>query len=120
MVAIRTINGTVPPIEPEKGGFQINKSDLYSDDTGRSAETGTLIQYLIRSNVYTLNLSYLGTESEIAAIEGCFSSVSFSVEFRDNGAYITKTMYVSDRSKEMITLRSGEEKIRLSFSLVEV
>ena len=120
MVAIKTINGTAPPIEPMRGGYRITKSDLYSDQTGRSAETGKLIQYLIRKNVYTLELSYEGSDSVISQIETLINSTNFSVEFLDSGTYVTKTMYASDRSKEVVTLRPGEERTILSFSLIEV
>lgn len=54
---IVSINGEIPPSEPIK--MNISKSNLYSDSTKRSAETGTLLMHLIRKNVYTLELEYL-------------------------------------------------------------
>lgn len=103
-----------------KDGYRITKSDLYSDQTGRSSETGTLIQYMIRKNVYTLELVYQGTDSVISRIEELISGVNFPVEFLDSGTYVTKTMYASDRVKDVVTLRPGEERTILSFSLIEV
>ena len=55
MVAIQKVTKSgveyIPVIEPRQNGYKVIKSDLYSDSTGRSAETGTLMRYLIRSNV---------------------------------------------------------------------
>ena len=120
MVAIKYIGSTAPPIEPMKDGYRITKSDLYSDETGRSSETGTLIQYLVRKNVYSIELTYEGTDSQIAQIEALINSANFSVEFLDSGTYVTKTMYASDRVKDVVTLKSGQERTILSFSLIEV
>ena len=66
---IKTVNNTAPGIEPVQNGYKITKSDLYSDNTGRSAETGAMLRYLIRSNVVSIELQYEGTESEISGIE---------------------------------------------------
>ena len=114
-----SINGTALPIEPIKGGFRITRSDLYSDSTGRSAETGVLLSYPVRLGVYTIELEFLGKDSEIAAIEALISGTSLQVTFRDNGQTVTKTMYPSDREKEVISVHNGTAKQRLTFSLIE-
>ena len=42
LVPIKYINGTdmSAKLQPTKEGYQVTKSDLYSDATARSAETG--------------------------------------------------------------------------------
>lgn len=119
MVAIKSINGTAPPIEPLRNGYKVTKSDLYSDSTARSTETGRLLQYLIRRDVTTIELQYEGTVAEITAIEELVSDTSLTVVYRDGGEYHTKLMYPSDRVKDTVTLRD-EGRQRLSFSLVEI
>lgn len=119
MVAIRTVNGTAPAIEPVQNGYKLTKSDLYSDSTGRSAETGIMIRYLIRSNVVSIELQYEGTESQISSIEALYSSGTLSVQYRDNGSYYTKNFYPSDRVKDVESLRSSG-RVRFTVSLIEL
>lgn len=121
MVAIRYINDTAPPIEPAQDGYKVNKADLYSDATGRSAETGKLLQYLVRKNVYTIELTYQGTVAQIAGIEALIDGTNLKVEFLDDSytTYKTKYMYPSDRAKEIKSLKDGG-KVTLSFSLIEI
>lgn len=108
----------IPVIEP--ASCSITKVDIYSDSTGRSAETGVLIAYLIRKNVYTIRLEYYGDNSQISQIENMINSDVLEVTFFENGNYITKTMYPSDREKT-VNFITPELKGRctLSFSLVE-
>lgn len=108
----------IPVIEP--ASCSITKADIYSDSTGRSAETGVLIAYLIRKNVYTIRLEYYGDNSQISQIENMINSDVLEVTFFENGNYITKTMYPSDREKT-VNFITPELKGRctLSFSLVE-
>lgn len=125
LIPIKTINGEdmADMLQPTKGGYNVTKSDLYSDSTGRSAETGRLISYLIRKDVYTIELEYIGTAAEIALIESKIApslSRQISVEFLDNGSYVTKTMYPSDRQKPTEVIINGVPRMRLTVSLVEV
>lgn len=107
-----------PVIEPVS--YLIKKADIYSDSTGRSAETGVLIAYLVRKNVYTIQLEYYGNDSQISKIEAMINDSVLEVTFWDNGDYITKTMYPSDR-KKTVNFITPELKGRctLSFSLIE-
>lgn len=118
MKAIKLINGLSPPIEPLS--FTITKSDIYSESTGRSAETGALIQYPIRFGVYSLALEYQGSDAEIAAIENLISGSSMTVVFLDNGTYLTKNMYPSDRNNVTEKIINGIGRHRLSFKLIEL
>lgn len=117
----KIINGTTtfePVIEPSS--YSIQKSDLYSDSTGRSAETGALLAYPVRKNIYTIQLEYCGNDDEIAMIENMINNSSLEITFWDNGGYVTKTMYPSDREKttECFT-RDRRGIFTLSFSLIE-
>lgn len=106
-----------PNIEPFS--YSIQKSDLYSDTTGRSAETGALLAYPIRRNIYTLHLEYCGNDDEITIIENMINGSSLEVTFWDSGKYVTKTMYPSDREKTTEIIRNRNGIYTLSFSLIE-
>ncbi|MDE6797971.1 MAG: hypothetical protein K2J36_08190 [Ruminococcus sp.] len=120
-IVIRTItNGTAtfePVIEPIS--YSIQKSDLYSDATGRSAETGILLSYLIRKNIYTIKLEYSGTAEEIASIEKMINNSFLVVNFLDGENYVTKNMYPSNREKTAEIIRNYSGIYTLSFSLIE-
>ncbi len=118
MIVIKSINGTAPPIEPLT--FSITKSDLYSDSTRRSSETGKLMQYPIRFGVYSLALEYLGNDAVIAQLESLISGSSLTVVFLDNGTYVTKEMYPSDRENTTEKIINGIGRHRLSFNLIEL
>lgn len=124
LVPIKTINSTdmSSKLQPVKGGYRLRKSDLYSDATGRTAETGKLLSYIIRKDVCTIELEYRGTADQIAEIESIIAPVTrqYSVEFLDNGSYITRTMYPSDRQKSTSVIIDGVPHMTLSFTLVEV
>ena len=118
MVAIKTVNGVEPCMEPDSDGYKITKSDLYSDNSTRSAESGTAILYLIRQNVYKIELKYTGTGAEINALDLMFSSPQLTVVFDDCGIEKSCNMYPSDRSVVPLTMR-GERSYTLTLSLVE-
>lgn len=114
------VNGTTvfkPDIEPTE--YNIQKSDLYSDSTGRSAESGALLAYPIRRNIYTIKLEYYGNDTEIEAIENMIDNYRLKVTFMDNGEYVEKTMYPSDREKTTEIIHNGKGWHRLSFSLIQ-
>ncbi|MCM1316152.1 MAG: hypothetical protein NC205_09555 [Prevotella sp.] len=116
----KIINGTTtfePVIEPSS--YSIQKSDLYSDSTGRSAETGVLLSYLIRKNIYTIRLEYYGNDEEIASLENMIDNSFLEVTFLDGGRYVSKTMYPSDREKNAEIIRNRKGIYHLSFSLIE-
>ena len=118
-MSVLKINGVEPSLKPLKNGYRITKSDIYSDSTGRSAETGHLLAYPVRKNIHTIELEFLGTDSEIAEIENLIDDTSLSVTFLDNGTEKTCTMYPSDRVKSVEVIQNGIARQRLSFSLIE-
>lgn len=119
---IQSMNGGDPVLEPIS--YSINKSDLYSDQSGRSAESGNMILYGIKKDVYSIDLEFVGTKSEIKSIVALLPLGDFSVTFLDEtnsesqSSYITRRMYVSDRKVEMLGTPKSR-KYRMSFSLIE-
>lgn len=126
LIPIKTINDTnmAAKLQPKKGGYTVTKADLYSDATSRSAETGVMIPHLIRRDVYSIELEYVGTAAQIHEIDQIIAPTGgvrqYSVEFLDDSSYVTKTMYPSDRQKPVEVIIDGVPKMSLSFSLVEI
>lgn len=120
-IIIRQVNSVAGSFSPEiePSAYSIQKSDLYSDATGRSAETGVLLAYPIRRNIYTIQLEYFGNDEEIRQIENMIDSAELKVTFLDGDKYMTKTMYPSDRQKTAEIVRNGKGMYSLSFSLIE-
>jgi len=118
MRPIISIKDESPKIEPLK--CVITRSDLYADSTGRSAETGKLLQYPVREGIYSIDLEYLGTDSEIKDMERLISGTQFTVCFLYNGVEVTAVMYPSDRVNETEIILDNQGRHRLSFTLVEV
>ena len=98
MLAIRKINNTQPAIQPLRDGYQVTRSDLVSDSSGRSAETGKVMRYSIRQNTFKLSLKFKGKASEIRAVETLLSQLSFTVEFLDGCDQFGDPIYVSGHS----------------------
>lgn len=116
---ITSINGCILPFAPVK--MTITKSDLHSDNSKRSAETGRLLLYPIRRNIHTLELEFLLDEDQKnfleSLIEGGVSS--FFVQFDENGDEQRILMYPSDRVTEVQGTKNSR-KYRISFSLIEL
>ncbi|MBP3249951.1 MAG: hypothetical protein IJ170_11785 [Ruminococcus sp.] len=98
MIAIVSINGQALAVQPLRDSFAKTESDLLSNSSGRSSETGTAIRYLVRKNVCKLNLKFKGTIPQIKAVEALVSAFTQTVVFVDGGETKTKTMYPGDRS----------------------
>lgn len=121
---IQSLNNGDPVLEPTH--YSINKSDLYSDQSGRSAESGDMLLYAIKKDVYSLELEFVGTAAEIQHIIGLLAIGDISVTFLDEtntesnpeSDYVTRYMYVSDRKLEMLGVPNAR-KHRLSFNLIE-
>lgn len=113
---IQSMNDGDPVLEPMNYG--ITKSDLYSDKSGRSAESGDMLLYPIRTDVYSIELEFVGTAAEIKHIQSLIVGGDFLVVFLDEGDYVSRYMYASDRSLETLGVPNAR-KYRLSFSLIE-
>ena len=122
MIAIKSVNGKEPLIEPDT--VDVSTFDLYSDSTGRTSETGEMIACLIRPDVYKIELVYTGSAGEIRAIRKLYSlsenEISIKIEFLDLDEYITKIMYPGDRKQSTLRYsKLGNGRFSLSLSLTE-
>lgn len=118
MQAIVSVNGESPPAEPMS--MTIGKNDIYADSSGRSTETGTMILYPIRKNVYTLELEYILDTEQCRTLEEMISPLELNVKFYDGDDLKTAKMYASaSRTKEMLGT-ADFWRYRLSFNLIEL
>lgn len=124
MIPILSVNGVdcTNKLQPAKEGYTVTKSDLYADSTGRSAESGVMLAYLIRRDVYSLALEYVGKAPQIREIEQLFAGASrqYQVTFLDNNQYVTANMYPSDRTKTTTVIVGNDIYMKLSVSLVQL
>lgn len=119
MHGIIAINGEILPFAPIK--MTIRKSDLYSDSSKRSAETGRLMLYPIRKNIYTLELEFLLDSEQTEFLENTLEilGTKIIVQFDENGTKKSLETYLSDRTKELQGTENSR-KYRISFSLIEI
>lgn len=115
MLAIESINGTVPTVQPLINGFSVIRSDLLADGSGRSAETGTAIRYLIRKGVFKLNLKFKGRSADIAQVAGLVEAFTQTVRFNYAGTTYEVNMYPGDR-----TLNDNGMIAELSVNLIQI
>lgn len=115
MLAIAEINGAEPAVQPLRDGYIAVASDLLADGSGRSAETGAVMRYLIRKNVYKLNLKFKGKSADIAQVAELVSSFTQTVRFLYKGEYVTADFYPSDR-----TLADNGMTAELSVNLIQI
>lgn len=124
MIPILSVNGVdcTNKLQPAKEGYTVTKSDLYADSTGRSAESGVMLTYPIRRDVYSLALEYVGKAPQIREIEQLFAGASrqYQVTFLDNDQYVTANMYPSDRTKATTAIVGNDIYMKLSVSLVQL
>lgn len=119
MNTIGSINGTALPLQPQNGGYSVTTSDLDSDSSGRSAETGKLLRYVIRQGIYKIELSFRGQASDIRAIKDMIAPARLSVKFWDIDRWVTADMYVGDRSQKLLPVYNCEGWYDFSFNLIE-
>lgn len=119
---IQSLNNGDPVLEPTV--FTFIKSDLYSDQSGRSAESGDMLLYPIKEKVYSVQVEFIGTAAQIKHIESLIQIGDFAVTFLDEtntesaSPYVSRRMYASDRNTEPLGVPSAR-KYRLSFNLIE-
>lgn len=116
MLVIESINGEPLAVQPLiNGGYNITTSDLLADGSGRSAETGEAIRYLIRKNTFKLSLKFKGELEQIAQVNSLVSQFTQTVKFNYLGTFHTVKMYSGDRS-----LVCGEFTAELSVNLIQI
>lgn len=114
-IAIKSINGETLAVQPLSDGFSVTRSDLISDGSGRSAETGRAIRYPVRLGAYKLSLKFKGSAEAIASVNELVSAFEQEVEFLDGTEYVTANMYPGDRS-----IKSNGFTSELSVNLIEI
>ena len=120
MNTIQTIDGVALPCAPvTPNGYTVVTSDLDSDATGRSAETGVLMRYVIRKNIHKISLSFRTTAANASTIRGMVSPNKITVVFWDLTDWATAYMYVSDRSVKLLPVPGQAGWYDLSFNLIE-
>lgn len=115
MLAIESIDGESLAVQPLRDGYNVITSDLLSDGSGRSAETGEAIRYLIRKDAFKLNLKFKGTVEEIAQVNGLVSRFTQTVKFNYLGTSYAVKMYPGDRS-----LNDNGLTAELSVNLIQI
>lgn len=115
MIVIKSVNGSPLAVQPLSDGFSVTKSDLISDGSGRSAETGKAMRYPIRLGTYKLSLKFKGAAEDIAAVDELVSAFEQIVVFLDGTEYVTVNMYPGDRS-----IKSNGFTSELSVNLIEI
>ena len=124
MLAIKTINGTQPAVQPLRDGYSVITSDLLSSGSGRSAETGRTIRYKVRGNVYKLQLKFKGNSAEVASVYRqikaftltvCFYDKSYAATATEDAYYPVRDFYSGDP-----TFIDNGETAELSVNLIEI
>lgn len=118
-MAILTIGSTAVA---NPATFVVERFDLSSEETGRT-QAGKAIKDIIarktKLNMTWNTLTWAQASTLLTAIE---SSIYLSVTYPDprTGTYLTKTMYVGDRSSPALMLVSGKEYWGgIAFNLIE-
>ena len=118
MLAIKKINNVQPAVQPLRDGYQVITSDLLSSGSGRSAETGVTMRYLVRGNVYKLQLKFQGKVADVASVLAQIRAFTLAVEFYDptiTGGYVTANFYSGDP-----TFVPNGETATLSVNLIQI
>lgn len=89
---------STPMPTPIMGGYTVMRSDLDSENTGRS-EDGVLMRIRVREGVYKLEVVWRVDISQLSTVTTALSPAKISVKFYDltTGTFVTKDMYVGDR-----------------------
>lgn len=118
MNPIASINGVAPAAQPLSDGYSVLTSDLVSSASGRSAETGKVLRYLVRANTYKLMLKFKGETADIASVYAQIKAFTLTVCFYDptvTGGYVTADFYSGDP-----TFTPKGDVAELSVNLIEI
>jgi hypothetical protein len=105
---------------PDPSSLSVVDQDLDSDSTTRN-EQGQLQRDRIRQGIRKISLKWPPlVQSDAAIILSAIQPASFSVTYLDpeNATTQTRTMYVGDRTNEMINTSAGY-RWNISFDLIE-
>lgn len=107
---------------PTPSSFKVPESDLDSSDTSRN-ELGYLQRDRVRQGLRKIECSWSALAVDDASLLlKAVKPASILATYPDpeEGAVVTKTMYVGDRTSEMVIYRAtGEHRWNISFNLTE-
>ncbi|MDD3021455.1 MAG: hypothetical protein PHX61_10850 [Alphaproteobacteria bacterium] len=104
---------------PEPTDYKVTQSDLDSADSGRS-ETGIMNRNRVRQGVAKIEASWKNlTAEEVSLICNAAQPSKIAVQYFFGGTH-TASMYVGDRSCDLVSLESnGASYWNLSMNVVE-
>lgn len=124
MLAIKTINGVQPAVQPLRDGYSVITSDLLSSGSGRSAETGVTMRYKVREGVYKLQLKFKGKIADVASVYAqikaftlvvCFYDATYAATTTEDACYPVRSFYSGDA-----TFVPTGDTAELSVNLIEI
>ncbi|HZJ98856.1 MAG TPA: DUF6711 family protein [Tissierellaceae bacterium] len=113
-----TINGVKMP---DPSVYKISRQDLDSENSGRN-ERGVIIRDRLRQGILKAEYEYWAIDNEkVNKLLNAIKPEKVSVTLLVEGSYVTKEMYVGDRSSEMVRFMNRLDKMawNVSFNLVE-
>lgn len=122
-MALLTIDGVGIP---DPSSLVVDSMDLSSEESGRLLNGTMEIDYVTTKR--TVAVKYPAVPWSVAStilksVKVTPIKTTFSVRYPDpeEGTYVTKTMYVGDKSSTAVTLVSGKEYWDgISFTLIEI
>lgn len=103
---------------PAPTSYEVQRADLDSENTSRN-EAGYMNRDRIRSGVYKIVAKWRLTASQLAPFVTAISGVSFSVRFLDltTASYVTRSMYVGDRSASVVVGDNSASEMLVDFAV---
>ena len=105
---------------PEPSAYKATAQDIDSENTGRN-ENGVMFRERIRKDVYKIQASWQNiSESDKDTIINAIQNATFSVTFFYGTQTLTKTMYVGDRSCDLVWKPQTGSIWNVSVNFIEV
>lgn len=103
---ILTVNGTVVPSPAE---LTVGRFDLSSENSGRTMDGKMVKDIISKKSRLSLKWNTLSWESTKLLLDTIEAKVTFSVRYPDpkEGRFVTKTMYVGDRTVPSVMVKNG-------------
>lgn len=106
---------------PDPSVYRVGRQDLDSENSGRN-ELGVLVRDRLRQGIMRVDFEWWAVNNtKSTTLLNAVKPSKVTVELLVEGVYVTKEMYVSDRSSELIRYMNDTGKMawNVSFSLVE-
>lgn len=105
---------------PEPSSYKVTAQDIDSENTGRN-ENGIMFRERIRQDVYKIQVAWQNiSESDKNTIINAIGNATFSVTFFYGSQTLTKTMYVGDRSCDLVWKPQTGSIWNVSVNFIEV